>query len=239
MKFFIGLFILTQLAALRVPLQRDIKITFRVEPQSIEAGQPALLTWSVENARSVLISEIGKVDASGQSQVNPTSITKYTLIAENQDVVSSKTIELLVTGGRGGDEFPQDYSLFRYPVSYRRSRTSLVAFLDQIRGALQNDMTFTVRGPQSEGARYLFVTNKSERGYLMQSDDRQNRIGRRRISYIVEVESPDSRAREVTYTIKAFIEYKRVIESTWRIESREGIYRTELDRLQAKISSLK
>lgn len=232
----LGLIIIAALGAISASsLQGDIKIDFQVQPHLINAGQSAVLTWNVKNADGVLISGIGEVAAAGRHQVNPTSPTIYTLIAENSRGVSVKEVQLVVTGGRGSDEYPQDYSLFKYPVSYRRSTTSVVTFLDQLRRVLQDDMTFSVRGPQVEGARYIFITNRSERGYLMQPGDNQNRIGRRRISYLVEVESTRSQPRNIDYTIKSLIEYKKKIESTWRIDDNEQIYRTESARLQSKL----
>jgi hypothetical protein len=239
MKFFIALLIASALvAAWSVTSQEEIIIDVRIQPQSIKAGESAVLSWKVENANSLLISGIGRVNAEGSQQVSPLSTTKYTLVAENPSIVSSKTVDLMVSGGRGSDEFPQDYSLYRYPVTYRRSTASLVTFLEQIRGILQDDMTFSVRGPQSEGTRYLFITNRSERGYLMQPDDARNRIGRRRISYIVEVEPIGANAKEFNYTIKGLIEYKRRIEATWRIESEESMYRAESDRLNGRLNRL-
>lgn len=240
MKFFIGLFIAFALVATwRVTLKEDIRIDIRMEPQTIEAGESAVLIWKVENASNILISGIGKVNNEGQQRVSPLLTTKYTLIAENPSQISSKAVELIVRGSRGSDDFPQDYGQFKYPVTYRRSTSSLVTFLEQVRSILQDDMAFSVRGPQSEGSRYVLITNRSEQGYLMQSDDSQNRIGRRRISYLVEVETVDSKSKEVRYTIKGLIEYKRRIESTWRIESKESIYRVEANRLQSRLNSFK
>ena len=114
----------------------------------------------------------------------------------------------------------------------------MVNLLEQIRRILQDDMTFSVRGPQSEGARYLFLTNRSERSYLMQPDDDRNRVGRRRISYLIEVEPIGSGAKEFSYTIKTLMEYKKQIEATWRIENNETIYRAESARLNNMFNHL-
>ena len=84
MKFLFALLIVSaSLATWNTTAQEPIKIAIQMEPQSVKAGDSATLSWKVENANSLLISGIGKVDAEGSRRVSPLSTTRFTLIAEN------------------------------------------------------------------------------------------------------------------------------------------------------------
>ena len=53
-------------------------------PNTINPGQAATLTWKTENATDVSIDQIGKVDLSGTQTVTPNQSTTYHLVAKNQ-----------------------------------------------------------------------------------------------------------------------------------------------------------
>jgi peptidoglycan-associated lipoprotein len=53
-------------------------INLRAEPSAVESGQSATLRWSTENARTITITGIGNVAASGERQVSPRVSTTYT-----------------------------------------------------------------------------------------------------------------------------------------------------------------
>src|SRR5579871_2683477 len=54
--------------------------SFKAQPETVEAGQPAVLVWATENPNSVTITpDIGRVAARGTRQVNPTGTTTYVL----------------------------------------------------------------------------------------------------------------------------------------------------------------
>jgi peptidoglycan-associated lipoprotein len=53
-------------------------------PNTINPGQAATLTWKTENATDVSIDQIGKVDLSGSQTVTPNQSTTYHLVAKNQ-----------------------------------------------------------------------------------------------------------------------------------------------------------
>lgn len=71
-------------------------LRFSANPVSIRTGQSSTLTWQVENADSVEISTIGRVDArSGSASVAPTVTTTYRLTARganNQELNETVTI---------------------------------------------------------------------------------------------------------------------------------------------------
>jgi peptidoglycan-associated lipoprotein len=67
-----------------------------VNPSTINTGQSATLTWSSENATSVTIDPIGKVDLSGQRTVNPTESTTYHLTATGPGGTAEQTARITV-----------------------------------------------------------------------------------------------------------------------------------------------
>ncbi|HZU23755.1 MAG TPA: flagellar motor protein MotB, partial [Terriglobales bacterium] len=67
-----------------------------VTPSTINAGQTATLTWSSENAVSVSIDPIGKVDLSGQRTVTPTESTTYHLTATGPGGTAEQTARVTV-----------------------------------------------------------------------------------------------------------------------------------------------
>src|SRR5579871_3987019 len=75
-----------------------VRITdFSVQPNSIQPGQQAVLTWATENPSGVTLEPgIGRVVARGTRAVSPSATTTYTLTARgpNNQVV---TKELTVT----------------------------------------------------------------------------------------------------------------------------------------------
>ena len=67
-----------------------------VNPSTLNAGQSATLTWSSENATSVTIDPIGKVDLSGQRTVNPTDSTTYHMTATGPGGTAEQTARVTV-----------------------------------------------------------------------------------------------------------------------------------------------
>ncbi|MGA1841571.1 MAG: discoidin domain-containing protein [bacterium] len=61
-------------------------LSFSADPNSIESGQSATLSWETTNAVNVKISpDVGDVDKSGSRKVSPSQTTTYTLIAKNKE----------------------------------------------------------------------------------------------------------------------------------------------------------
>jgi peptidoglycan-associated lipoprotein len=64
------------------PSGKPVVAEFTAEPSSIEAGQSAILRWSVSGASDISIDHgIGTVQGSGTSRVSPSITTTYTLTA--------------------------------------------------------------------------------------------------------------------------------------------------------------
>ncbi len=81
----------------RAPLQVRI-LRYQANPSNIVAGQSSNLLWLVENADSVEIAGIGRVDSKqGTSQVTPTQTTSYRLTARNATSEVTETVTVTVT----------------------------------------------------------------------------------------------------------------------------------------------
>jgi len=72
-------------------------INLRAEPSAIESGQSARLRWSTENARTVTISGLGNVAASGERHVSPRVSTTYTGTAVGDGGTAAASARVTVT----------------------------------------------------------------------------------------------------------------------------------------------
>jgi hypothetical protein len=138
-----------------------------------------------------------------------------------------------VEGIRGTD-FPSNEDQFGYPLSGQHGVHSKSEFLQETFNLLQNDLSFSVRTFTVEDGSVVFLTNSSERGDLIDADERR-RVRARRISYRLEVAD---RPGQLAYTIKSLIEFQLRAEETWRKESREDLYQRKSKELLTRLSSL-
>ena len=74
---------------------------FKVEPASVQPGQPVMLQWATENPTGVSIEPgLGRVTPRGSRQVSPAATTTYTLTANgpnNQVITRSVTVNVAGT----------------------------------------------------------------------------------------------------------------------------------------------
>jgi peptidoglycan-associated lipoprotein len=70
--------------------------TLTANPESIDKGQSATLTWQTSNATDVSIEGIGAVQPSGSQQVSPTDSTTYTLTAKGAGGSQTATARVTV-----------------------------------------------------------------------------------------------------------------------------------------------
>jgi peptidoglycan-associated lipoprotein len=68
-----------------------------VNPNSIQAGQSASLTWQTSNATDVSIDGIGAVQANGSQSVSPTDSTTYHLVAKGAGGTQEASARITVT----------------------------------------------------------------------------------------------------------------------------------------------
>ena len=68
-----------------------------MNPNSVQAGQSASLTWQTSNATDVSIDGIGAVQPNGSQSVSPSDSTTYHLIAKGAGGTQEATARLTVT----------------------------------------------------------------------------------------------------------------------------------------------
>jgi hypothetical protein len=214
------------------------EVRFSASAKSLTPGQTAMLQWEAENAAQVFISGLGKQPARGSAEVKPNATTVYTLVAPGQSEVRTATARVVVeTGGRGIDALPEP-ERFHYSRTGSVALSTTVEFLDRLHRVLQDQMGFSVRTLiEPATKKYVLATNLSQRSELIRPDE--NRIGGRRLAYLIEFDlTPDAR-RQLQYVVKTLIESKRRAEQTWRIESieaSEALYREHADKLRSLIA---
>jgi peptidoglycan-associated lipoprotein len=72
--------------------------SFTVEPQTIQRGQPATLSWSVANATDISLDQgIGSIAANGTRQVFPANTTTYSLTARSAGGMDMRSVTVNVT----------------------------------------------------------------------------------------------------------------------------------------------
>lgn len=74
---------------------------FAVQPGTIGFGENAVLSWNITNATSAIVyPSIGAVSATaGEMTVSPQYDTTYTIVAQNDDGIATKTVTLNVDNG--------------------------------------------------------------------------------------------------------------------------------------------
>ncbi|HTA41836.1 MAG TPA: hypothetical protein VK789_05275 [Bryobacteraceae bacterium] len=76
--------------------------SFKAQPESIEAGQAAVLVWATENPNSVTITpDIGRVAARGTRQVLPATTTTYVLTVAGPNNTSLTQSVTVTVSGKG------------------------------------------------------------------------------------------------------------------------------------------
>ena len=106
---------LSAVSSASVTVLRPIEVAFSADPNQIDPGQPAFLSWSTLGADSVSIEpEIGHVASAGIVEVAPTKPTRYTLTATNGADTVVQSVEILVDPGLTILE-PSDFTVTSAP----------------------------------------------------------------------------------------------------------------------------
>ncbi len=82
-------------------------LTFQATPDTVEkAGDLFILSWGTENADEIVISELGKKEASGSIPLRAFATTTYTIIARNRFSEVQQTVTVTVPGSTPGPGSP-------------------------------------------------------------------------------------------------------------------------------------
>lgn len=222
--FVLGWLVLT--CSSRVLAQTDVSFTSDVD--SLKCGESTTLRWKADSNDRVFILGIGNVRPEGHQTLEPLRTTTYTLVAEGPAGLRTKSLTISMEACyKGDDDYPDDEK-FEAQITNRRAR-SVVDFLTHTHKVLQDQMGLTVKSFQSSEGTYAFKTRISERR-ASTAEDHENRIGARRVSYLVEIRSAQSGTLE--YTIKTFTMKKKVLKETWTVENDPGIRRAEANKVR-------
>jgi hypothetical protein len=198
------------------------------------AGSEVEISWRAEGSSSAFLSGYGAVPASGSRKLRATEPALYVLITEGPSGVSVVSRRLRVHGGKG--EEPIDPAAFSYPFRDRLTIGSLTRLCDRIQGILQNDLGFSIRPPyEIPREKLVFITYPAVQSQLVGSDE--NKIGARRLAYLVELTIPEKLPADVQLTISTWIQYRRRMEATWRPEESEALHRQGARLLRERILS--
>jgi hypothetical protein len=217
--------------------QAETSFELRAEPTRISAGNEATLQWQTGTAATrVLLSDVGLVDRSGRVTVKPLASTVYTLVAEGPFGVVTRSVTIDVDGTRGND-FPDSYDGFRFPITARRQAPSFVDLLESLRRALEARARAPVAGPMPSTSGHLLLVT----GFATAATDScgaETNLGERRVAYLIDLE-PQTRADQwYAFTIKTFYQYRRRIERTWRTGDCREWYRSAAESLRSALETI-
>lgn len=181
--------------------------SFTVEPQSIDRGQPATLSWSVANATDISIDQgLGAVAANGTRQVFPSNSTTYTLTARSSAGMDTRSVtvnvnlpappppppppQVRISGAEQLSRDAQD-AYFDYDHSDIRddARQALQHDADLLRRIFMADPTFSV----------VIEGHADERGsaeYNLGLGDRRATSAK---DFLVSLGLPENRIRVISY----------------------------------------
>ena len=116
------------------PIEQELKINyFTVTPSYIQLGETANLSWNVDGAAIVSISQsIGNVALVGNHNISPTETTTYTLTAINSTASINATTTIIVNideenGDINNPELQNAISNTDYPVALLNTTKGLIA----------------------------------------------------------------------------------------------------------------
>ncbi|MEX2299321.1 MAG: OmpA family protein [Bryobacterales bacterium] len=90
-------------------------LNFVASPQEVLPGEQSVLTWEVENATSVSITDLGTVDLAGTSTVTPEETRSYILTASNGQGEVTATVTVTVLTGVRIVNFTADKTVVKNP----------------------------------------------------------------------------------------------------------------------------
>lgn len=233
------------LAALLLVLQAPGQFTdLNIEPTEISPGDAATLSWKVKDGQSAYILGVGRVTGSGSLLVRPEQSATYTLLTGDRSATTSKAVEIKVRNGkRGDDTCALNQYDYKYPNSFTVTDTPTISFLNTLHDVLQNKMGYSVNEAQTPPREpdFVFSTNCFLRSNLTLPDDKH--IGARRVAYQIKITESQSSAGSrhtptLKYEVSTFIQYKKQIESTWRLEQRAAAYSKAVEMLQDELKAI-
>lgn len=211
------------------------QVSITAKPDAVDLSTPFTLSWS-SSGQTAFIDGVGSVPPSGSRKLTPQATTTYTLVAEGPSGIQYASTTIRVNGERGDSVFP-DPDDFPRGVSDRRPSIAYTDFLDVAFRTLQDSLKFRVRGEHLPNQNfYVFFTDLQVQPDLLRASDKG--IRSRRVAYWVRVEQPRA-TQQVSFEVKAIVEYQRLAEARWRPETDEQFITDIASRLRQRLLTAK
>ncbi|QHI38056.1 hypothetical protein IMCC3317_34400 [Kordia antarctica] len=218
-------------------IAQEISANIFSEKDSVSIGDSVIIKWDVKNADKVYVFPFAVSDSIGERKIKIKS--NYTFIVIAQDSSEQKIIKKTIwlkTKSRGTRYL--DDAEYTHPIRGRLKGRSLIEFSEMLENILQNKMRFSISISNTTSNKNIVVkTNLADRDYLLTDEDKDNRINKRRISYLISFELDNEIKGQINFTIKALIEKKKIIKTTYIKETNEDNYHSEIQKLKTIIES--
>ena len=202
--------------------------TLTVQPNEIEAGRAATLSWDVEGARAFILG-YGEVTGRGSAIVKPDDTTDYILTAQypgNGTRYEYRTQRLLVSGARGDDETPT-LSGFGAALAGTCRGTTYVDFQKRSWDWLQQE-GYLVRGDFAPGRPYVTLyTNFKLRPDLIAAAEK---LRARRLALAIDVYQPTD-DKVLSFSVHTRLEFQYRGETEWRWDKDSALATPEAAKL--------
>jgi hypothetical protein len=212
--------------------------TLEVLPRKIEAGRAATLRWDVGGARAFLVG-YGEVSGKGSAVLKPDSTTDFILISESATASSGyaySTQQLIVTGGRGGDEGFPHLSDFEDAIRGSSKSTDYLNFQANTWSLLQTK-GYRLRGEFAPARPYVAIyTDFALRPDLV---SRNERVRARRLALAVEIDQPKKKGDLVAFGVRPRLEFQYVGGTEWRWDKQNAIATAEAVKVMQALQETK
>jgi hypothetical protein len=191
--------------------------SIKVEPDKIQPGGRATLSWDVGRARAFVVG-YGEVAGRGSVIVNPDTTTDYILTAQYPGTkikYEYRTQQLVVIGSRGDDDDPSPVDSFvGTPTTGTCQGTAYVDFQKRAWEWLQQT-GYLVRGDFAPGRTYVTLyTNFKLRPDLIASEEK---LRARRLALAIDVYQP-TEDKGLLFSVHTRLEKQYIGETKWRWE---------------------
>ncbi|KXU86791.1 hypothetical protein CR51_37320 [Caballeronia megalochromosomata] len=214
---------------------------FSAANSSIDPGQATTLSWTSSGERA-FISGIGLVPPAGHVIVQPKETTRYFILVERDQVLTSSETTVEVEHVRAGT-FAPDFSNFKPQLSRTVKSKDFLQFLNSIYTILLAH-DYQVRTELDKPANFKTVTFYTEyaedndvlRTATASGDESDRGIRHRQLAIYVRVHKPDSSDDPIIFDVAINVQHLRRSESEW-VDDTDNKLRTDIVHMVANILS--
>ncbi|HXH91270.1 MAG TPA: hypothetical protein VNN25_06790 [Thermoanaerobaculia bacterium] len=189
------------------------------------------LTWSAPGCSSAYVTGAGVRAADSEAVIHASLDGEYTLVADCGGAVRTSSAKARYRGARGMFEEWPTLADFHAANEQRRTVQNASRFAEKLHDVLQGALGFSVYEHLLPDGRLRFLTNPRELPSGRQTSE--TNIRNRRTAFLVDVTFPRRVPGTALIAISTAIQTRRKLESTWRPESSDDIFREHEHRLVA------